>query len=125
VFEKLLGEEWRPVLGYEGIYEVSDHGRVRSLDRDVKSGGRILRRRGHLKKLSLLNNKYQTVGLSKDGHNVNQLVHVVVLEAFKGRRPEGMVSCHGPAGSLVNRLDNLRWDTPTENNLDQGRHRAA
>lgn len=49
-------------------------------------------------------------------------VHSVVLRAFVGPCPSGMVACHNNGNSLCNRLRNLRWDTQAKNNLDQARH---
>ena len=114
-------EEWRPVLGYEGLYEVSDAGRVRSLSREVRSGrgvrvveGRVLHPTpGALGRLS--------VSLS-NGRAVVRLVHHLVLEAFVGPRPDGAECCHGDGDASNNRLSNLRWDTHRANVLDAVAH---
>lgn len=127
-------ETWKPVPGYEGRYEVSDMGRVRSLPHYVRlvahgketrrlSPGRILRpgaqKSGHV-----------TVSLGR--HN-SRPVHQLVLEAFVGPRPAA------PEGSLVdilhlnsnpkdNRLTNLRYGTRAENirqDLEEGKRRLT
>lgn len=115
-------ETWSAICGYEGLYEVSSEGRVRSLDRTDP--------RGHLRRGKLispvLNSKgYQQVGLSKNGVVSRHLVSRLVLEAFVGECPNGMECCHGPHGKLVNKLDNLRWDTPSNNKIDQSVHGTA
>lgn len=58
---------------------------------------------------------YLAVSLKDEGVRRRVRVHTLVLEAFVGPRPEGMVACHGPAGLDVNTPANLRWDTPLEN----------
>ena len=61
-------ENWKPITGFEGIYEVSDTGRVRSLSRDiVKSNGVVQHRTGRLKKNITTPDGYFVVNLSKSG----------------------------------------------------------
>jgi hypothetical protein len=50
------------------------------------------------------------------------MVHVLVLEAFVGPRPEGMEGCHGDGNPANNNVQNLRWDTPQNNWKDRKRH---
>lgn len=57
-----------------------------------------------------------------DGRLRAKNVHVLVLEAFVGPRPQGYEACHGLGGRLDNSLSNLRWDTSSENRLDTTRH---
>ena len=117
-----MSEEWRPVLGWEGLYEVSDHGRVASCNRDNGRRRTVLKQRaGH--------GGYLSVSLSSVGRKrMTRNVHLLVLEAYVGRRPSGLVGCHGPAGITVNAASNLRWDTPSNNIRDQlinGTHRSG
>lgn len=65
---------------------------------------------------------YARVILSKDGAATQTYVHKVVLEAFAGSRPNGMQVAHGNGNKLDNRLENLRWATPAENQADRVRH---
>lgn len=123
-------ERWLPVVGYEGYYEVSDYGRVRSLRREVPSrnGQRQVVPGGVLRQSGLGNTPYLKVSLCRDRGQVTRSVHSLVLEAFVGLRPDGMEACHGFGGQRDNRLQNLRWDTLSENNYDmvrQGRHWAV
>ena len=116
-------EKWLPVAGYAGMYEVSNHGRVRSLDRIVRvtadqsrvARGRILSPGPH-------RGGYKLINLSRDGHRKSATVHKLVLEAFVGTAPSGMEACHADGDPANNRLDNLRWGTSTENNFDIVRH---
>ena len=114
-------ERWKNVIGYEGYYQVSNLGRVRSLGRVVrhqKGGpmklvGRVLRstpggRCGHLQ-----------VKLCKDRYVWHVLVHRLVLTAWIGSCPEGFECLHGPAGVSDNSVSNLRWGTRKENELDK------
>lgn len=122
-FELLDGEEWRPMVGYEGLYEVSSLGRVKILDRIVGgNGGSRFLRRGHLKKLSSNRSGYQHVHVAKDGQKRRPGVHILVLETFVGPRPEGNVGCHNDGDPFNNRLENLRWDTRANNGLDTVKH---
>lgn len=110
-------EHWKPIQNFEGYYDVSDRGRVHSLDRVDGQGrnwkGRILKPKGRK------NNKgYVNVALCKDGLTVYREIHRLVLKTFVGPCPEGMEACHGKKGNRNNCLPNLRWDTPRNNTLD-------
>jgi NUMOD4 motif/HNH endonuclease len=115
-------EQWRPVPGYEGFYEVSDMGNVRSAKRrrgskggqlkPALSGGRSPRLHVVLFHGSFASRK-------------SRLVHQLVLEAFIGPRPPGMEACHGPGGPLDNRLVNLYWATHIQNMADRVRDGTA
>lgn len=118
-------EEWKPVPGHEGSYEVSSEGRVRSLDREiVRSNGHTYALKGKvLAQIVSLHGRKQ-VNLS----GKTRLVHQLVLEAFVGPRPEGTECCHYDDDRGNNRLSNLRWGTSSENELDKvrnGNHRNA
>lgn len=110
-------EEWRPILGFEGFYEVSDQGRVRSLDRILSDGRRW---RGQVMRTQIVD-RYEQLVLSRNGQSARN-VHVLALEAFRGERPIGMEVCHGNGISTDNRLENLRWDTPKSNAADRETH---
>jgi len=112
-------ETWLPVPGYEGSYEVSDYGRVRSVDRIDASGNR---RRGRAMSQSFTHNGYPKVTLTKFGKERVRKVHHLVLEAFCGVCPEGMEACHGNGTAADCRLNNLRWDTKLANAADKRTH---
>jgi len=112
----LEGEEWRDVVGYEGYYQVSNFGRVRSVDRYIKhnKGGKRIWRGRVLRQT--FNCKYYRVHLSKDNHIVCKLVHRLVAEAFIPRIEGKDYVDHINADTKDNRVENLRWVTMAENN---------
>jgi len=112
-------EAWMPIPGYEGIYEVSDLGRVRSVDR-LDSAGQ--RRRGRLMTQSLVHGGYPRVTLTKNGVDTARKVHQLVLNAFIGPCPLDMEACHDNGQPADNRITNLRWDTRLSNAADKIRH---
>ena len=116
-------EQWKPVHGYEGIYEVSSHGRVRSLDRTVTySDGRVRRYKGKVLRATLSSGGYPCLSLYSQGKEKRRYVHSLVAEAFIGTRPKGMEVCHNDGDPANNHLDNLRYDTHSDNMLDSVRH---
>lgn len=126
-------EHWLPVPGWEGYYEVSDQGRARSLDREIVSLPSSLRpdlrRRCRGQELKLTRRRTPkgrparvTVRLNGDGRRKEFAVHRLVLSAFVGPCPAGMEGCHNNGNAFDNCLQNLRWDTTSENNLDRVRH---
>lgn len=108
-------EHWRAVPGYEGLYQASDHGRVRSLPRPCTSGrilkAKIRSRDGHAE-----------VALSKDGRVRVCSVHQLVMLAFVGARPEGLEIRHRNGHPADNRLSNLAYGTTSENHRDRVHH---
>jgi hypothetical protein len=105
--------EWKPVLGYEKIYSVSNDGLVR---RETRNGWKLLHpfmggRRG---------DKRPKVTLSRVGTKKKHVyVHIIVLEAFVGARPKWHIACHMDNNPLNNKISNLRWDTEENNMLDR------
>lgn len=114
-------ERWVDIKGYEGMYQVSDLGRVRSLRRDYRTEDKILKPRPDKK-------GYYRVALCKDSKCKDRKIHQLVLEAFVGPKPDGFVACHWNDQKNDNRLDNLRWGSESENMYDRvrnGRHYYA
>jgi len=110
--DTILGEIWKTIPGFNGMYDVSNLGRVRSY-----ANARWGRR-----EVPLLMTQtptlygYRTVRLrSENGKSRNFFVHRLVLEAFVGPCPEGMECCHGPGGPADNRLENVTWGTKFKN----------
>lgn len=122
-------EEWRPVPGHEGRYEVSSKGRVRSLDRiaeyvrrDQYSGRDIAVSRRH-KGRNLRPAPSATGHMSVVlGRGMTTAVHVLVLKAFGPAQPIGTETCHANGDPSDNRIENLRWGTRSENLLDAVAH---
>lgn len=119
-------EEWRPIQGYEELYEVSNLGRVRSLDRVVNRNGAKVSRKGRILRPGKDGYGYLLVGLSEDGKKKLFSVHRLVWEAFNGKRPEGMQINHIDEDKANNRLDNLNLMTPKQNmNWGTGNQRRS
>lgn len=118
-------EEWRPVVGWEGLYEVSSLGRVRSLDRIIvveathRSKEFTRRKRGQLLSSDHLVSGYPTVCLKAraDDRRRDVFIHTLVCEAFHGPRPDGQEVAHNDGIRQNPRASNLRWDT-RQGNLD-------
>jgi hypothetical protein len=114
---------WKDVRGYEGLYEVSNFGEMRSSERRVK--GRSYGTRmagGKLLELHTDPKGYLRVTLWKAGKRETVKVHQVVLEAFVCVKPYGMQCCHWNRHKQDNRISNLRWGTPIQNAMDNRRH---
>lgn len=118
-------EIWKPVLGFEGLYEVSDQGRIKTVGRTmIRSNGRPTTIRESLRSLSPNHKGYPKVTLWKDGKLVTRVVHRLVLESFVGPRPDGMECRHLNGNRQDARLSNLAWGTPMENAADKFDHRT-
>jgi len=102
-------EFWRPVVGYEGLYEVSNLGKVRSLNYH-KQRGRI-----ELMKPSLVWDGHLRVHLSKEGRARNKLVHRLVAEAFIPNQQMLPQINHKNEIKDDNRVENLEWCTLSYN----------
>lgn len=112
-------EIWKPVVGYEGLYEVSDQGRVRSLDKRVLCrGGKTRRIPGRMLKPQKHSAGYSHVRLCER----TLLIHALVLAAFVGPRMAGRDCAHGNGIKTDNRLCNLRYATKSENQMDRVAH---
>ena len=120
-----MQEVWHPVVGWEGLYEVSSLGRVRSVTRVVKCAfnGTIAERTfPSRERKQYQHGRYLTVRLHAQHRKANtRTVHSLVAEAFIGPRPDGLDVCHGPKGSLCNDVSNLRYGTRAENLRDRDR----
>lgn len=114
-------EQWLPVLNYEGLYEISNLGRIRSSYR----GSRILRQCESHRDGRRACNHYLIVSLSKNGKHVTRYVHKLVAEAFLGSCPPGKQIRHGPGGQHDNRVVNLGYGTKEENEQDKIRDGTA
>lgn len=105
--ENYYGEIWKPVYGYYGLYDVSNFGRVKSLNYNHTGNSRVL--------IPLLSRSYMQVGLWKNRKAKVFKVHRLVWEAFNGPIPKGMQVNHINENKSDNRLENLNLMTPKEN----------
>jgi|SRR5882672_1962489 len=117
-----MKEIWKSVVGLESLYEVSNCGRVRSIDRTIilkrKEGPRPFRYRGKLLKQTSASHGYPTVRFPFSG----ACVHTLVLEAFVGPRPDKMECLHKDGNKANSRLSNLSWGTRSQNMMDAIAH---
>lgn len=113
-------EIWKPVLGYEGHYEVSSEGRIRSLDRLSLNGKRLRGR--YLTITAHHRTGHLYVTLTARGCPRKIAVHRIVLEAFVGPAPKATEACHWDGNPTNNTVPNLRWDSHAANMQDMIRH---
>ena len=107
-----LNEIWKPVRGYEGLYEVSNLGRVKSLSRIT---GSIVRKDRIMAIGKGGNNNYQIVQLTIDGNRKTYLIHRLVAEAFI-QNPDNLPQVnHKDENPTNNCVDNLEWCTAKYN----------
>lgn len=110
-----MAEQWLPVVGND-MYRISDEGRVFS-----NWTGKILNPRpgpkGHTGA-----RRYPRIGLCDGQKQITRPIHVLVLEAFVGPRPPGMHALHFDDDPTNNSVTNLRWGTPSTNQLDAVRN---
>lgn len=110
-------EVWKPVVGWEEFYHVSNMGRVKRVKAGINtSSGRVL-------KDGQKNGGYRQVVLSRPGMTQTLSVHRVVMAAFVGVRPNGHHIDHVDGNKENNALSNLRYTTPAEN-VRSARHRS-
>lgn len=110
-----MTEIWKPVAGYEGLYEISDQARLRRISLNGKPiEPRYLTTAFH-------NGRYVQAILCKDAKTRNVHVHTLVCTAFHGPS-RGLWARHLDGDRSNNRPSNLRWGTPKENMRDQYDH---
>jgi hypothetical protein len=106
-----MEEIWKPVVGYEGLYEVSNLGRIKA----IRFGEKIM-------KLRYDKHNYLLVGLTKNNKYSVFLVHRIVLKSFIGLPKNGEECDHINRQRDDNRLENLRWVTRSKNQLNKTAH---
>ena len=115
----MAAEEWRPVVGYEALYEVSSLGRVRSIDREcLGRDGRCELHRGKMLKPQPMKNGYLDVYLCSGARRTHRTVHRLVAEAFIGPKPKGLEIRHKDGNRSNNSAENLEYGTRSENLRD-------
>ena len=110
---------YKDIPGFPG-YRIGSDGSVWS-KRSRKMSGR-LNSDWHRLTLTTRKSGYITACFRAGSKNHVRYIHHLVLESFVGPRPDGMECCHGPDGASDNRLENLRWGTPEENDQDKLLH---
>lgn len=117
-------EIWKDIPGYEGEYQASTLGRIKSLKRKSRCGykGKGFRtvKEKILKPGRYCKSGHVSVVLGKG--SVGKPVHTLVMLTFKGKRPKGLDICHNDGNPINNAFSNLRYDTRTNNNIDTFKH---
>lgn len=107
---------WAPIPGFEGRYEASDTGLIRSLDRTIETQRGSRRIKGRVLKPGRLGHSNH-LHVVLDGR-IDRTVHSLVLEAFVGPAPDGMEARHRDDDPRNNALANLTWGTRSQNSYD-------
>ena len=111
-----MSEEWRDIKGYEGLYQVSNYGRVRSVSRIVTwKNNQLKTYKSRIMKIQQKNG-YYTVSLYKDFNSKTIRVHRLVGEAFIPNPDNLPFINHIDENKLNNRVENLEWCTRQYNN---------
>ena len=109
-----MKEEWRSVVGWP-TYEISNLGRLRSLMCSHGRGGLTARQEPRVCKLRPASNGYLRYRLQERRSSRSAPVHHLVLEAFRGQRPDGTEAAHLNGDRADNRVENLEWVTHVAN----------
>lgn len=117
----IQSEAWLPVVGWEGWYEVSDLGSVRSVDRVAETARGPWHYRSRTLKFNLIQGR-PYVDLRRPGAREHVAVSRLVALAHLGPGPEGHDVCHDDGQPHHNNAGNLRWDTKRGNMADKVRH---
>lgn len=104
-----MAEEWRPIPAYNGIYSVSDRGRVR------REGGTPRRPKTQVRKTYIAKNGYPSISLWMNNEGRTHCVHWLVAEAFLGPKPEGHQVNHKDGDKTNNKPTNLEYVTAKGN----------
>lgn len=104
----LDGEIFKDIEGFEGIYKISNYGRIINNKKIRKTKPDFF--------------GYEFIILQKNGIRYRKKVHTLVMYTFVGERPDGLHCCHNDGNKMNNKLVNLRYDTPSNNERDKKIH---
>lgn len=112
----LPNEEWRDIKDFEGLYQISNYGRVKSLARYRKLYSKLIYVPEIIRKNGYDKNGYQILPLNRDSKKYTRKIHRLVAEAFIPNLENKPCIDHINCQIDDNRVDNLRWATIQENN---------
>lgn len=114
-----MNEEWKDIIGYENMYQISNTGQVRSVDRIVFAGKHYVptRIKGCIIKTRISKNGYVMVTLSNKSKTKHLYVHRLVAEAFIPNPDNKREVNHKDTNKLNNNVNNLEWTTSSENKI--------
>lgn len=112
-----MSEIWKDVPGYEGYYQISNMGNVKSLDRVVEKSGRLHHIKGHILRQSKTRCGYYIIGFSKEDKRTYHLVHRLVADVFIPNPDNLPCVNHKDEVKVNNHADNLEWCTHLYNNI--------
>ena len=103
-------ESWKEIPGYEGIYEISDLGRIRSINRTkVDRNGKLSRYQGQIMTTTRKAGRPSTCILTSKGDRKCEKVGELVLKTFVGRRAQGHTISYLDGNNTNDKLENLEW----------------
>jgi hypothetical protein len=118
--EELLTEEWKDICYWEGYYQCSNLGRIKSLKRTIiRKDGKIKILKERILKPYQNKLRYFHVVLCKNGKKKTYDIHQLVCTSFHGACPDGEECLHKDNNPANNHADNLCWGTRTENQHDR------
>ena len=110
-----MKEEWKDIKGFEGWYQVSNLGRVRSVERQIKNNGTLQTYNSHILKPSITKKGYFYVVLYKQSKSKHKYIHRLIDEHFIENPEELPCVNHKDANKLNNNITNLEWCTYKQN----------
>lgn len=111
----MSSETWAPVKGYEGLYEVSDLGNIKGVDRVISRNGHPMRVKGRMIRQQAMPNGYMSVNLKNSGDSKRHYVHRVVASSFLFNGANLPEVNHKDEDKKNNCVSNLEWVTRSQN----------
>lgn len=110
-------EYWKDIKGYEGLYQVSNLGNIKSVDRKIERSTSVMELKGKTMSQYIGNTGYPMVSLCINGECKRYSVHRIVAKAFLSNPLNKAYVNHIDGNKQNSNLENLEWSTPTENSI--------